>query len=58
MGIHVALMWNGYVGGQMMTLLTEIALMRARVQGWLLCLDHGVYGRSRLLRRGAHLPQS
>ena len=34
------------------------ALMRARVQDWLLCLDICVYGRSCLLRGGAHLPQS
>ena len=57
MGIHVALLWNGYVGGQMMFFM-EIALMRARVQERLVCLDQGVYGRSRLLRRGAHRPQS
>ena len=31
MGIYVALLWNGYVGGQMMFFM-EIALMRARVQ--------------------------
>ena len=34
------------------------ALMRARVQGRLVCLGGCVYGRSHLLCGGAHLPQS